>query len=120
MIVFMLPLRYRDFEIFQSPYFFKKFKDRKYQIGYTHHFDLLKEFLESFKEPSKSVLMKDLRKGERYCDTFCIFKNSVGLCITISLKENNGYFEMVNIYPSNIWQKEIFDNKDEIRKESEN
>ncbi|MEK6913421.1 MAG: hypothetical protein AABW47_01990 [Nanoarchaeota archaeon] len=113
----MLPLMYRDFETYQSPYFFKRFKDRKTQIGYTHHFDLLKDFLESFKEPSKSVLMKDVREGIRYCDTFCIFKNSAGIYITITLKETGGYFEVVNVLPSNLWQKEIFDNKDDIRKE---
>jgi hypothetical protein len=113
----MLPLMYRDFETYQSPYFFKRFKDRKAQIGYIHHFDLLKDFLESFKEPSKSVLMKDVREGVRYCDTFCIFKNSAGICITITLKETSDYFEVVNVFPSNLWQKEIFNNKDEIRKE---
>jgi len=113
----MLPLKYRDFDTFQSPYFFKRFKDRRLDIGYNHHFDLLKDFLESFKEPSKSVLMKDVREGVRYCDTFCIFKNPAGICITITLKEHNGYFEVVNLFPSNLWQKEIFENKDNIRKE---
>lgn len=116
----MLPLMYRDYHTFQSPYFFKKFKDRKDKIGYQSHYDLIKDFISSFKEPSKSVLMKDVRKGSRYSDTFCIFKNPGGVCITIALKEDEGYFELINVYPSNVWQKEIFDNKDEIRGDTRN
>lgn len=95
---------------------------RKEKIGYTHHLNFLKDFFKIFKEPSKSVLMKDTRPNlnNRYCDTFCIFKNGSGLCIVVTLKESGEYFEMINIFPANLWQREIFDNKEKLRQEEEN
>ena len=114
----MLPLRYRDYDLFQSPYFFKKFKDRKVSIGYNHHTDFLIDFYEIFKNPSKSVIMKDTRPNDndRYCDTLCIYKNGQTY-IEVALKEFDGYFEIVNVMPSNLWLKDIYDKKEEIRKE---
>lgn len=111
----MLPLAYRDYDLFQSPYFYKKFKDRKADISYTHHYEFLKDFYGVFKNPEKSVLLNDPRPGNRYCDTMCVFKKTDGIYVCVTLKDSDGYYEMVNVMPANKWLKEIFDNKEELR-----
>ena len=92
----MLPLSERDKKLSQSPYFFKRWRERRDEIGYIHHQKFISEFYEIFQDPTKSLLMKDPRTDRvRFGDVLCIFKNSENIFICVILKSGD-YYEMFN------------------------
>lgn len=112
----LLPLSERDKRLSQAPYFFKKFRERRAEIGYVHHQNFISEFYNAFPDPQKSLLIKDPRSNGRYGDTLCIFKNKLGIFVCVILRSGD-YYEMVNLTRATKWQMELFDKKEELGKQ---
>lgn len=114
----MLPSSERSKKISQSPYFFKRWKQRRGEIGYVHHQDFISEFYEVFQDPERSFFMPETRTDKiRFADTLCIFQNRFEIFVCVCLKSGEHY-EMVNFTVARAWQIDQFNKKEEIRQQN--